>query len=241
MTRVRKRWFRWGRASFFIILYGALLTFALSVNKAEEEAIESVEVDYRSHGGTYHVEVPEAMAHVVIYPGALVEPEAYLPLAEKIADHGFNVHIPRMPFHFSILDANAAEKLDLDDGLPVFIGGHSLGGVAASSHVEENPGKYSGLFLLASYPQRGVDLSGWDQPVLSLKASNDDIIDLIAYEETAEQLPDHTVFHEIHGANHANFGSYGNQRHDGMAGISEETQQTITAEKIVAMMMENLE
>ncbi|MFW5913893.1 MAG: alpha/beta hydrolase, partial [Bacillota bacterium] len=112
-----------------------MVGYALSINRADDEAIDAVDADYRLVSGTYHVKGNNALAHVVFYPGALVESEAYLPLAEKLAEQGFNVYIPKMPFHLAILDPNAAEKIGIDDGKPVYIGGHSLGGVAALKHV----------------------------------------------------------------------------------------------------------
>lgn len=42
-----------------------------------------------------------------------------------------------------------------------------------------------------------------------------------------------TLFYEIDGGNHGQFGSYGKQKGDGDAKISEEKQQDITTEYIV--------
>ncbi|MBV6552676.1 alpha/beta hydrolase, partial [Acinetobacter soli] len=45
-------------------------------------------------------------------------------------------------------------------------------------------------------------------------------------------LPDSAIFETISGGNHAGFGSYGSQRGDGSATISNEEQQQQIAEKL---------
>ncbi|MFW6298788.1 MAG: alpha/beta hydrolase [Bacillota bacterium] len=218
-----------------------LVFYMVSINRADEKTIEAMEIDYRLVSGTYHVPSEDPQAQVVFYPGALVETEAYLPLAAEIASHGFDVYIPKMPFHLAILDSNAVSKIAIDEEMPVYIGGHSLGGVAALEHLNDNKEAYDGLFLIASYPQPSVDLSSWDEPVLSITASKDGVMDIANYQEALERLPDHTLQHEIEGANHANFGNYGKQRFDQEAEITRSEQQTITANKISAMISNDLE
>lgn len=238
---MKRKILKWTGVAVSVLLFVMLIVFSASINRPQTGALSSLDTEYRVEDGNYHVEVPNSLAHVVLYPGALVEPAAYLPLAEKIAVQGFDVHIMRMPFHLSILDSDAVESLDLDDGKPIFIGGHSLGGVAASMHVDENPDAYDGLILIASYPQRRVDLSDWDNPVLSITASNDEVIDEVLYDDAFERLPDSIARYEIQGGNHANFGSYGKQRLDGVATIERETQQSITATRIGTMILNSLE
>lgn len=233
--------FKWTAAVSLVLLFVVLIVFTASINRAQAGSISSLSTEYRVEDGNYHVEVSNALAHVVIYPGALVEPSAYLPLAEKIAVKGFDVHIMRMPFHLAILDSDAVESLELDDGKPVFLAGHSLGGVAASKHVSDNPEAYDGLILLASYPQRSIDLTEWDEPVLSISASNDEVMDEDLYGDAFENLPESTARYEIQGGNHANFGSYGKQRLDGVATITRESQQRIAANRIGTMILNNLE
>ncbi|MFW6298870.1 MAG: alpha/beta hydrolase [Bacillota bacterium] len=228
-----------------LVIMGVLLIvmvgYALSINRADDEALEALDVDYELISGTYHVKANNALAEVVFYPGALVEPEAYLPLAEKLAKQGFNVYIPKMPLHLAILDSGAVEKIGIDDTKPVYIGGHSLGGVAALNHVDEHREDFDGLFLIASYPQPSVDLSEWERPVLSITASNDGVMDVANYNEALERLPDHTIQYEIYGANHSNFGNYGKQRLDEDADITRSSQQTLTANRIGSMILNNLE
>lgn len=224
-------------AFILVVMFG----YAFSINRADDEAIDALDIDYSLVSGTYQVKVNNALAHVVFYPGALVESEAYLPLAEKLAEQGFNVYIPKMPFHLAILDSNAVEKIGIDDGKPVYIGGHSLGGVAALRYVNDHRDDFDGLFLIASYPQPSVDISDWNKPVLSITASNDGVMDIADYEEAMERLPDHTEQYEIPGANHANFGNYGKQRLDDDAEIPRSAQQTITANRICTMILNNLE
>ena len=41
---------------------------------------------------------------VLIFPGALVQPEAYAPLAKKLAQKGYSSYIQKIPFRIAITD-----------------------------------------------------------------------------------------------------------------------------------------
>ncbi|MGL4374611.1 MAG: alpha/beta hydrolase, partial [Turicibacter sp.] len=47
----------------------------------------------------------------ILYPGGLVEPTSYSPLARLIAQNGYTVVIVPMPFNLAVLDANAAQAV----------------------------------------------------------------------------------------------------------------------------------
>src|SRR3954453_23930335 len=66
----------------------------------------------------------------VLYPGAKVPAKAYAPLARLIAERGYLVVIPSMPFNFAVFDPNAADGVINDHPeITVWaVGGHSLGG-----------------------------------------------------------------------------------------------------------------
>lgn len=76
-----------------------------------------------------------------------------------------------MPFNLAVFDVNAADGLKehCPDVQNWYIGGHSLGGSMAATHLSENPQNYEGLVLLASYSTS--DISGCGIDVLSVYGS----------------------------------------------------------------------
>lgn len=172
---------------------------------------------------------------LVFYPGGLVDPQAYIPLASDLADHyGLAVFIAKMPFNLAVFGKSKIERIlkEYDYIGRWYMGGHSLGGVMASSWIDDHPGYVDKLILLASYP--GDKTSLFDDPiaVLSLRGTEDGLVSREKIEETLDLLPHDALIIEIQGGNHAQFGSYGEQKGDNPALISEEQQRIITVESI---------
>ena len=169
----------------------------------------------------------------ILYPGAKVDSKAYAPLAKGIAEYGYQVVIVDMPLNFAMLSPNKAN--DVIEEYPNIqswtIGGHSLGGVAASKFAQENT-KIDGLVLLASYPM-GDQLKNLGIEVLSVWGSKDGVLNFTSLIESKSKLPTDTTYVEIEGGNHAQFGDYGNQKGDHEAIISQQEQLDITEKSIV--------
>lgn len=103
------------------------------------------------------------------------------------------------------------------------------------------------MILCGAYASQ-TDISDWDGSVLSLYASNDLISTVEEIEEFAMNLPagevlssiseldnaEGTVYFNIEGGNHAQFGNYGNQSGDGEATIDADAQQSIMVDWIAA-------
>jgi len=159
---------------------------------------------------------------LIFYPGAKVEPSAYLVLFDNLKENGINVFIVKMPFNLAVLKVNAADSIinQYPEIEHWYISGHSLGGAMASSYLEDNADSFDGLILLAAYP-----LNESEDNVLTLYGSNDKVLDL----EKLEPF-DST---QIMGGNHAYFGDYGEQAGDGKATISRLEQQTQTVQYIL--------
>ena len=177
---------------------------------------------------------PEAApVGLILYPGAGVEPAAYAPLAAAVADHGFLVTIQRAPLDLAVLDADMAQAaIDAHPGIDTWaVGGHSLGGAMAARFAAGSD-DVAGLVLLAAYPEEALDLSQSDLAVLSISASGDPLVTPADILASAAQLPDDTVFVEVVGGNHTQFGSYGRQLRDAPASIDPEEQRRITVEAI---------
>lgn len=159
---------------------------------------------------------------LVLYPGARVDPRAYAVVAHDIAAAGHPVRILKCAFDVALL----CGAPDVPSGTDWVLGGHSLGGVAASRQVDAfDP---AGLVFWASYPID--DLSEASLPVASISGTKDGLATPDDITESAADLPPGTVFTAIEGGNHAYFGDYGNQAGDGVATISrEEAQAQIVA------------
>ena len=177
-----------------------------------------------------------AQCGLVLYPGGLVEPEAYVPLATKLAQRGIFCVIPKMPFYLAFFDLDAADSvIAAYPGVSHWwVGGHSLGGVAASSWAASNADKVEGLALLAAYSTK--DLSALGIKVQIVYGSNDGVINRESLAKSASQIDAASVL-EIAGGNHAGFGDYGEQDGDGEATISADEQQEIAADAIAAAIL----
>jgi drug/metabolite transporter superfamily protein YnfA len=158
----------------------------------------------------------------VLYPGARVDPRAYAVLAQDIATRGFRVVVLKCPFDLALLCTGAAEQY-LSDEAPWSVGGHSLGGTAASSFAADGTA-VDGLVFWASYPV--ADLSGReDLTVASISGSADGLATPSDIESRADLLPADTAFTEVSGAVHSSFGDYGAQPGDGEPTVEREVAQ----------------
>lgn len=171
---------------------------------------------------------------IVFYPGAKVDPHAYVPLAVNLAERGMLCVIVKAPFNLAFFSIDAAA--DIMDGYPEvdtwWVGGHSLGGVAASQFAANHADALEGVILLASYS--ASDLSSTDLRVLQAYGTEDLVLNRESMEKNAGNLPDAATTLVIEGGNHAGFGDYGPQAGDGEAAISAEDQQEETANAIKA-------
>jgi len=183
---------------------------------------------------------------IVFYPGGLVDPHAYiLALQDLVLEDDRMVVIIKAASNLAILNTQKATKMikKIPEVSNWVVGGHSLGGAVACFDVSKNPDTYSGMFLLAAYSTK--DLTDLNIPILSITGSEDQVLDQDKFQENAVNLPPgiyitkpfdiplngtigSTVYGNILGANHAQFGSYGEQSGDGIAGMSMDIQQGIT-------------
>ncbi|WP_457947453.1 alpha/beta hydrolase [Pseudarthrobacter sp. alpha12b] len=167
---------------------------------------------------------------LVFYPGARVDARAYQDILAPAVGAGYRVIILKEPLGLSLLDGNQARgaMADNPDITTWAVGGHSLGGVSASSFALNNAG-VEGLVLYASYPVDSLQgRSGLS--VLSVSGSSDGLSTPAKIEASRELLPGDTEFAAVRGGVHAFFGDYGDQPGDGQPGISRQAaQQQIAA------------
>ena len=153
---------------------------------------------------------------LIFYPGARIDPRAYAAILSEIARRGYPVTIIKPPLGIAFLAA--------DPAVPAggwAVGGHSLGGVAASSATANGA---SGLLLWASYPASDIsDRSSLS--VTSVWGTADAITTPGDIEESISNLPSTADLVPVEGAVHSYFGDYGEQPGDGTPTIDRETAQ----------------
>lgn len=168
---------------------------------------------------------------VVFLQGARIDPRSYARILAPIARAGYLVSIVKSPFDLAITDIGGISA-DLDRHPEIkwwAIGGHSLGGVAASTFASGSPRLTPALFLWASYPY--TDMSDVKElSVLSVSGTTDTLTTPQDVEESRAKLPNDAEFVAIEGANHSVFGDFGTLPSDGELAVPADTAQ----EQIVA-------
>lgn len=179
----------------------------------------------------------DSQAGLVFYPGGLVPAEAYAPLARRVAEAGYLVVIPHMPLNLAVLDSSVANDVvreyDTIDNWAV--GGHSLGGAMAASYASD-ANDVAGLVMVGAYPADSLDLRTAAIEVLVIYGTEDGLSSPDEMIASAAQYPPDAVFVVIEGGNHAQFGSYGDQRGDNPATLSSPNQLNQTAAAIVSFL-----
>ena len=202
---------------------------------------------------------PAAKTGVIFYPGALVDPRAYAPLARELAD-GYSLPTVVPIFAEDLANDCDGSRAELAaravPGVRFWVmAGHSLGGdVAAqalrawlSSSRTDAKRSIGGLALLGSYlntePSCGrppLDLSRMPLSAAIVEATNDHIVNRSRLAAGAHLLPpaEYVFQMNVTGGNHSQFGSYdpsnrpGPLGPDGNATIPEAVQRGLSAAAI---------
>ncbi len=173
---------------------------------------------------------------LVVYPGGKVPPEAYGPLAQRIAAEGYLVVVTPMPFNLAVFGIGAADgAIAAHPEVATWaLAGHSLGGSMAAQYASDHRDAVRGLAFWASYP--ATDLSAAPISVVSIYGTLDAGAARMAGPEARAQLPADTVFVPIEGGNHEQMGSYTGQPNDPPATLSREDQQAQVAAATARML-----
>jgi len=173
---------------------------------------------------------------LVFQPGARVDPRAYVPLLTEVSRSGVLVVLVKQPFDIGFLavDAPAAAIAARPEVRAWAVGGHSLGGVVASSYAGSHTDTVRGLVLWASYPLGSLAQSGLE--VASVSGSADALATPADIEASRVDLPGDTAYTVVEGGVHAFFGDYGEQPGDGTPGVSREDAQREITQATVAFM-----
>ena len=246
MKKLRSKLFLGGLGLLLFLLVAGLVYLKLATYPAESQAKSSLTApNVQRQGNFIRFKGDEKQATLLFYPGALVDPVSYAPLAQDLAKEGYTVYLLCPPLNLPILAKQAAleliqsEKLDPQQ---VYLAGHSLGGVVAADNtlelVQQKKGP-KGLILLASYPASSSDLSQSQVAVLSLTASQDQIINWDSYQAAKKLLPANTDYQTIEGGNHSGFGLYGQQAKDGQASLPNRKQEQEILKRILSFIQQD--
>lgn len=172
------------------------------------EAFQKAGGEERPYGFLMAPKAPKAL--LAFYPGGRVDPLAYAPVLAPLKGAGYAVALLKVPSGIALLGKERALEAARDfPGLPLLVGGHSLGGVAAAElAARERPP----LLLFAAYPEG--DLSAQSLPTLALYGEEDGLLPPSEAREKAKRLPKGARVVFLPGLNHAGFGAYGPQRGD---------------------------
>lgn len=228
-----------GLLAVLVILTLGFVLWASAAAKPTDAALRALESDKRvsvaQQNGFITFSPPgiSPTTGFIFYPGGRVDYRAYAPALRRIAEQGYFVALVKVNLNLAFFEINAA-----DDVIPAHpevahwaVGGHSLGGVAASSYAAAHLDSIDGLVLWASYPADD-SLTNATIRVISIYGTKD-MAGMEPFDMSRAQLPADTQFVIIDGGNHAQFGAYGPQAGDNPADISAEAQWEQVAEATV--------
>jgi len=235
------RWFRiaWIAAGLGSI---AWLVYGIQVCDLPDEmfrAMPEISVERYSMESRFTPRNNGKPVSLVFYPGALVDPLSYDPLARRIARAGYPVtvlHLPQRVAFGSHVDQLMTRTLGTVEKGRWALAGHSRGAVMAATFAHLHPERVAGLILVGTTHPRDFDLCTARFPVTKIMASRDGVAPLAQSRANQGYLPPTTTFVTIDGGNHAQFGYYRYQLFDGEATISrEEQQQQLTRAMLAAL------
>lgn len=198
----------------------------------------TVEVQETANGFVFMPVGQTPTVGFIFYSGGRVPAAAYAPAAQKMAEQGYAVFLPPMPFNLAFFNINAAQVIQQahPEITAWAVGGHSLGGVAASEYAAQNPGRVQGLVLWASYPNSNVSQAV--AQAVSVYGSLENSREAFISAEAKANLPANVEFISINGGNHEQFGYYTGQPNDPEAYITRDSQQQQVVEATVKLLAE---
>lgn len=236
---LKRAWVAIGLAIFAGILAGYQVTGVGDTVLASDSAVTAS----RDGGQLSFAPARDApRAGVLFFPGAMVAPEAYAPLARTLALKGYRVVLVPLPLRLAptrdSVEGVMAAALGVIDANPSvrhwIAAGHSKGGKLAACLAHAHPDRIAGLVLMGtSHPNAACDLAAFPHPVTKLYATRDGLASPAEVTANTRYLPAATHWVRIAGGNHAQFGYYHYQLGDHAATIPRAAQQDAV---VVAML-----
>jgi len=242
--RVQQVWIILGLSATVIFAGWSLIAYRAS-GLAHDALHPDQVVGVQHDGGVWFFTPLQAASRqsvgLVFFPGALVDPVAYAPLARASAAAGFPSYIVELPRRGAF---GGADDPALRDRLHELLrepttpkrwlaGGHSRGGVVASQVASERLSGFAGLVLIGTSHPRDIDLSHLTVPVTKIVGTRDGLASRSEVEQNRRLLPPSTRWIWIDGGNHSQFGWYGFQPGDGRATISASTQRVVMTKAVI--------
>lgn len=238
---IRTLWITFG---ILFVLWMANSFRARGFDKSILESDSQITIEETKHFMSFRPNASSQPVGLIFFPGGMVQPEAYAPLARTLAEQGYNVFIVKLPFGSAPL---ASQETDvMNQALEIIsanasiqhwvVGGHSRGAAIASRFAYQYSETFDGLLLIGtSHPkEQAFNLSNSTLAVTKIYASNDGLASMDEVEANAIYLPANTTWVLIEGGNHSQFGYYGSQLGDDAATISREAQQKLTVAAILS-------
>lgn len=243
LRRIKRVWISLALAATVVFVTWSVIAFRASAEALGALRTDSVVRVETFDGGRRFspLSAVAARAELLFFPGGMVDPVAYAPLARAVAAAGYPVTVLDLPRRGAFggaddpdLFAHARAIMSDARGAPRWIvAGHSRGAVVASQLASEHPRGMAGLVLIGTTHPRDVDLSKLREPVTKIVATRDGIARPDAVEANRHLLPSTTRWVRVEGGNHSQFGWYGFQPGDRRATISPERQRAVTVSAVL--------
>jgi pimeloyl-ACP methyl ester carboxylesterase len=212
------------------VLVIGFVIWALNPLQPTADALAALESDAKvtvTQGSDYVTFMPTGTTPTkgfVFYPGGHVDYRAYAAPLHRLAEQGYLAILLPVRLNLAFFDVNAADRAipDFPQIQDWAVGGHSLGGVAASMYAAKHD-NLDGVVYWASYPA-DESLKNADMAFTSIYGTLD-MGGVETFRSSASLLPADTQFVVIEGGNHSQFGNYGLQPGDNQATITWQEQQ----------------
>jgi pimeloyl-ACP methyl ester carboxylesterase len=245
--RVRQVWITLGLAVTVLFVGWSLIAYRASPAARAALTPDAAVVVRHEEGIWYFTPQPPASTErpaLVFFPGALVDPVAYAPLARAVAVAGFPAYIVELPRRGAFGGADDPELWARLDRLLTQLrppsrwlaAGHSRGGVVASQVAAANHAGLAGLILIGTSHPRDIDLSDMTVPVTKIVGTRDGLASRGEVEANRHRLPTQTAWVWVEGGNHSQFGWYGFQPGDRRAAIGAPVQRAMMIRAVVNAM-----
>jgi pimeloyl-ACP methyl ester carboxylesterase len=242
--KIRRIWIGTGVTVTVAFVSWSLIAYRAS-QEGRQAAVSDAAVRVIEDGGIWTFEPANLLLFeptLVFFPGALVDPRAYAPLARHVAATNRRVVIIELPRRGAFggadsaeLDARIQRTLERIDG-PIVLGGHSRGAVVAVRVAAREHPSIVGLVLVGTTHPRDQDLSGLRIPVTKIVGTRDGLASPEKVRANSPLLPVQTRWVWIEGGNHSQFGWYGFQPMDRRPRVDADSQRKAMISEILELL-----
>lgn len=243
MATKKRKYIRIGLGIFWMGVMSWLL-YNMQARDLEPSVLGSdnrVHVQNLSDAYLFTPAIDTMASALIFYPGALVDPKAYAPMARSLSEAGYKTVVFKLPYRLALFEyqqenvfQQTLEYINSDSSQRNWIvGGHSRGGKLATLFSRDYREALDGLLLVGTSHPREINLSDLNMDVTKIYGSNDGLASEEEINKFAVNLPADMHRVRIAGGNHRQFGYYGYQFGDSSADITREMQQQIMTDAII--------